>query len=85
MSILATGTPVIASFDADSDLHRILTENHAGVCADAEDVQGAIDAILTLYDDRDLCSQYGSNARKLACQRFSKEAGTSANIALLYR
>ncbi len=85
VSILATGTPVIASFDADSDLHRILTENRAGVCADAEDVQGAIDAILTLYNDRDLCRQYGANARKLACDRFSKEAGTSANIALLYR
>lgn len=83
VSILATGTPVIASFDADSDLHRILKENEAGLCADAEDVPGAIDAVLTLYNDRALCRRYGENARRLACDRFSKEAGTSANIALL--
>lgn len=85
VSILATGTPVIASFDADSDLYRILNEHEAGLCADAEDVQGAIDAVLTLYNDRDLCRRYGENARRLACDRFSKEAGTSANIALLNR
>ncbi len=83
VSILATGTPVIASFDADSDLHRILKESESGLCADAEDVQGAIDAVLALYNDRALCRRYGDNARRLACARFSKEAGTTANIALL--
>lgn len=83
VSIMATGTPVIASFDLDSDLCRILTENEVGLCADAEDVQGAADAILTLYSDHDLCRRYGTNARRAACERFSKEAGTAANIALL--
>lgn len=82
VSILATGTPVIASFDADSDLHRILKENEAGVCADAEDVQGAIDAILTLYNNRALCQRYGENARRLACEQFSKDVGTAAKVAL---
>lgn len=80
VSILATATPVIASFDADSDLCRILTENEAGLCADAEDAQGAVDAILTLYRDRPLCRRLGDNARRLACRRFSKEAGTAAKI-----
>lgn len=83
VSILATGTPVIASFDLDSDLCRILKEHQAGLCADAEDAQGAVDAIYTFYSNRELCQQYGVNARRLACDRFSKEAGTAANIALL--
>jgi len=83
VSIMATGTPIIASFDLDSDLCRIVTDNEIGLCADAEDAQGAADAILTLYNDRDLCRRYGTNARHLACERFSKEAGTAANIALL--
>lgn len=82
VSIMATGTPVIASFDLDSDLCRILAENKAGLCADAEDVSGAVNAILTLYNDQALCRRYGDNARRLACDRFSKEAGTAANIAL---
>lgn len=83
VSIMATSTPVIASFDLDSDLCRILTENEAGLCADAEDVQGAVDAILTLYNDREQCCRLGDNARTLACTCFSKEASTAANIALL--
>ena len=83
VSIMATGTPIIASFDLDSDLCRIVTDNEIGLCADAEDAQGAADAILTLYNNRDLCRRYGTNARRLACERFSKEAGTAANIALL--
>lgn len=83
VSIMATGTPVLASFDLDSDLCRILQENEAGLCADAEDTQGAVDAIISFYNRRDLCRRYGDNARRLACTRFSKEAGTAANIALL--
>lgn len=83
VSILATGTPVIASFDLDSDLCHILTNNKAGLCAEAEDVHAAIDAILTLYDDPNLCRTYGINARNLACTRFSKEVGTAARITVL--
>lgn len=83
VSILATGTPVIASFDLDSDLCRIVTKSEVGLCADAEDVSAAVDAILSLYNDRDLCRHLGENARQLACARFSKEAGTIANMALL--
>lgn len=83
VSILATATPVIASFDLDSDLCRILQENQAGLCADAEDAAGALQAILTMYNDATLRQQYGINARKLACEHFSKEIGTAAFVALL--
>ena len=83
VAIMATGTPVISSYDLNSDLCRIIAENQVGLCADAEDVQGAVDAILTYYTNKDLCNQHGANARRLACERFSKEAGTTANIALL--
>ena len=82
-SIMATGTPMIASFDLDSDLCRIIEENQAGLCADAENVTDAVNAILTYYNNKDLCRQNGNNARNLACTRFSKEAGTAANINLL--
>lgn len=83
VTIMATATPIIASFDLDSDLCRILQENEAGLCADSEDVQNAVNAILTYYDDRELCRQHGNNARHLACTRFSKETGTTANLNLL--
>ncbi len=83
VSIMATATPIIASFDLDSDLCRILQENQAGLCADAENSQAAIEAILTYYNNQGLCRQHGNHARALASTHFSKEAGTGANLALL--
>ncbi len=84
-SILATGTPIIASFDVDSDLCSVLRENEAGLCADAEDVGAAVEAVLTLYTDAERCRAYGENARALACNKFSKENGVAARIAVMER
>ena len=81
-SIMATGTPVIASFDLDSDLCRLITENQTGLCAEAEDVDAAKDAVLRFYNDAALCRRYGENARKLACTKFSRQAGVAAKIAV---
>lgn len=80
VSIMATGTPILASFDMDSDLCRIVEEKRIGLCADAGDVDGAVAAILQLYENRTLCKTMGENARELACSRFSKETGTALRI-----
>ena len=79
---MATATPIIASFDLDSDLSRMLEAENVGIAAEAEDVDAAVAAIEKLYEDRALCKKMGENARALACSRFSKEAGTSARIAV---
>lgn len=81
-SIMATGTPIIASFDLDSDLCRILEAENVGVGADAENVDAAVAAIRKLYENRELCKEMGENARKLACNKFSKEVGTATKIAV---
>lgn len=85
MSIMATATPIIASFDLDSDLCRIVSREEVGLCADAEDVAAAKEAILKLYNDRQLTKKMGENAHKLACSRFSKEAGTAAKLEIYER
>ncbi len=81
-SIMATGTPIAASFDADSDLCRMIEAEKVGVCADAEDADGLCEAILKLYRDRELCGSMGENARNLACTKFAKETGTAAKVAV---
>lgn len=77
-TIMATGRAVIASFDQDSDLCRIITQGDAGICVDAEDIDGAVNAILRLYNDRKLCKRFGENGRRLAAEKFSKSAGIAA-------
>lgn len=81
-SIMATGTAVIASFDTDSDLTKTINGANAGVCSEAEDVDGAVDAILKLYNDRELLAECSKNARELACSKFSKEVGISKRIEI---
>lgn len=79
-SIMATGTAVIASFDKDSDLCRTIESGKAGVCAEAENVDEAVDAILKLYNDREFCEECSANARRLACSKFSKEVGVAKRL-----
>ncbi len=82
-SILATGTPIVASFDLDSDLCRVIRDHRVGVCADGEDADGLCREILRLYEDRALRETVGANARALACTEFSKERAVSKTIAVL--
>lgn len=81
-SIMATATPIIASFDEDSDLCRMIRQENIGLCAPAEDAQAAAEAVLKLYRDREACKVMGENARKLACSRLSKEAGTALRVGI---
>ncbi len=84
-TIMATGRAVIASFDAESDLCTVINNGNAGLCSEAEDVNGAVTSILKLYNDRDLCKQLGQNGRKLIAEKFSKEKGLSAYIDIYER
>ncbi len=45
-SIMACNTPIIASFDTDSELADIIKKAHAGVCVEPEDAKALADAIL---------------------------------------
>ena len=44
-SIMACNTPIIASFDTDSELADMLTSANAGICVEPEDAQALADAI----------------------------------------
>ncbi len=79
-SIMATATPIIASFDTDSDLCRILNEENCGICAEAEDTEAAVKAIEALYNDTKSLKEMGEQGRNLACSKFSKETGLSKRL-----
>ena len=84
-SIMATATPVIASFDTDSDLCRIIDSENTGICIEPENVAAATDAIMKLYSNKELCREYSENARRLACTKFSRETGVSKRIEIYER
>ena len=48
-SIMACNTPIIASFDTDSDLADVIRGSGAGICVEPGDVQKFVDAIKERY------------------------------------
>lgn len=73
-SCLASGRPVIASIDEESELHRLIEDAHAGICTGSEDPLSLTEAVLKLKDDRQLCSTLGANGRRFVEQNHSVAA-----------
>ena len=82
-SIMACNTPIIASFDTDSDLAEVILDAKAGVCVEPEDAETLAKAIATASSNRqggmDLRSYVEKHAAKKTCVNryvdILKEAG----------
>ncbi len=73
-SIMACNTPIIASFDTDSDLADVIRNSGAGKCVEPGDVRALTDAIeraskikRNALGGRDLRRYVSENASKQAC------------------
>lgn len=62
-SILASGRPVIASVDRESDAWKLICSSQAGLCVEPESPRQLADAILSLRDDPSRRAQMGLNGR----------------------
>lgn len=82
VTIMATATPTLVSFDAESDLVDVVTQNECGLWVEPENVDQAVDAIRKLYGNPELCKRLGDNARKLVCERFAKDKAVEEYIKI---
>jgi colanic acid biosynthesis glycosyl transferase WcaI len=73
-SILASGRPVLASVDKDSDACRLVCSSQAGLCVEPEDPKELADAIRSLRDDSSRRAQMGVNGRAWAEKRHSSQS-----------
>jgi glycosyltransferase involved in cell wall biosynthesis len=71
LSIMASGIPVIATMDLSGDASKIINDAKCGFALPPEDPRLLSEAILKLYDNRDLCEEYGKNGREYVEQHFS--------------
>ena len=74
-SIMACGTPIIASFDTDSELADIIKKAEAGVCVEPEDAKALANAILEAKN-KNLISQ----GRNYVLKYASKDVCTKEYI-----
>lgn len=81
-SIMSASRPVLANFD-ENELKTIIEENNCGIFTKAGDKVAFTDAILKLYNDRDLCKEMGKNGRKFVMENLTKEVGTQKYVDVI--
>lgn len=72
-SIMACNTPIIASFDTDSDLADVIRDSGAGECVEPESVQVLTEAIFKQFTARKNGSSEKSDLRTYVEHNASKE------------
>ncbi|MCH5238158.1 MAG: glycosyltransferase family 4 protein [Muribaculaceae bacterium] len=81
-SIMSASRPVIANFD-ENELKSIIENNQCGIFSKAGDKEGLKKAILTLYNNPELCRIYGNNGRKFVLDNLTKEVGTQKYVDVI--
>lgn len=81
-SIMSASRPVLANFD-ENELKDIIENNKCGIFTKAGDKQAFIDAILKLYNSRELCKDYGKNGRIFVMKNLTKEVGTKKYVDVI--
>lgn len=71
--IMAAGKPVLACFDGDSDLVRLINDVKCGVCAKPDSIDDIISAILEMYQDKEKRELYGKNGYNHIKRKLNRE------------
>lgn len=79
-SILATGTPIIASFDSGTQMQKIIESNNLGKFGEADNVNELVSNILDLYHNPEYRKQCSNNARKYIENNVSRNKCTNEYI-----
>jgi colanic acid biosynthesis glycosyl transferase WcaI len=82
-SILASGRPLIASVDEDSDTWKLVQRSGAGVCILPENPQALAKAIMALKDDPSRRKLLGRHGREFALHNHSPQAAAEKFEKLL--
>jgi len=81
-SIMSASRPVLANFD-ENELQDIIAQNECGIFTKAGDKVAFTDAIIKLYENRDLCKKYGENGRKFVMANLTREVGTQKYVDVI--
>lgn len=81
-SIMSASRPVLANFD-ENEMKSILEENGCGIFTKAGDKEAFKEAILKLYQNKDLCKRYGHNGRQFVMENLTKEVGTQKYVDVI--
>jgi glycosyltransferase involved in cell wall biosynthesis len=79
---MSASRPVLANFD-ENELKTIIEKNNCGIFTKAGDKVAFTDAILKLYNDRELCREMGKNGRKFVMDNLTKAVGAQKYVDVI--
>lgn len=82
-SILAAERPILASFDEDSALAKLIKEQNCGIVANAGELDSLTGAIRRLYEDKEYAAALGKRGRTYVVENLSKEKCTGMYVSTI--
>jgi colanic acid biosynthesis glycosyl transferase WcaI len=82
-SAMASGRPIIASLDENSETWRLINRAGAGLCVPPENPSALAKAILSLKQDQHMCEEFGRNGRLFVEKNNSPQSAAEAFEKLL--
>lgn len=80
-TIMATGTPIIASFDLGGEMERTIHDANCGVCVEAGNAKKLADVIFRLFNNYNQKEEMGINARMYSEQYVCKSVCVNQYIS----
>ena len=81
-SIMSCNTPIVASFDVDSELADILKRSKTGICVPPQDVRSLVRVLDELSGNPKELEKY-RNGREYVTENASKDICTQKNLSVL--
>ena len=81
-SILSASRPVLANFD-ENELKEIVDKHQCGIFTKAGDKEAFKQAILELYQNRDMCKKMGSKGREFILNNLTRAVGTQKYVDVI--
>lgn len=81
-SILSASRPVLANFD-ENELKEIVDKHQCGIFTKAGDKEVFKQAILNLYQNKDLCAKMGRNGRDFILKNLTRAVGTQKYVDVI--
>lgn len=83
VTIMSSGTAVLASFDSNTELQYIIDRYNVGLFTEADNKEAFKDAVIYLSENTQLCEDYGRNGRQFVLDNFTKEVATEKYVCLI--
>ena len=82
-NILAASRPILASFDRESELCRLIDKYHCGMVAEADSLDEFVSGIRALYSNPEIRRQLGQNGRQYVSDNLGYQKPANQYVDVL--